>query len=161
MQSLTPLAGEVGRHLKAAGHTVAVAESSSAGLVAAALLAVPGASAYFTGGGVIYTATAREALLGLTPQVLGKVRSATEAYARLLAERMRERLGTTWGLAETGAAGPDGNRYGDAPGHCCLAVVGPVERTLTLETGEADRETNMRIFAREALELLQRALREA
>jgi nicotinamide mononucleotide (NMN) deamidase PncC len=67
---------------------------------------------------------------------------------------VRKRLGTTWALAEAGAAGPAGNRYGDPAGHTCIAVVGPSERTFTLRTGSADRRANMRAFAARALELL-------
>jgi PncC family amidohydrolase len=139
--------------------TVAVAESSAGGLVAARLLALPGASAYFLGGGVIYTATAREALLGITPAEMAGLRSASEPYAQLLAERLRQRLGADWALAETGAAGPSGNRYGDAAGHSCLAVSGPGAAVRTLETGSADREANMEAFATAALELLEETLR--
>ena len=75
------------------------------------------------------------------------LRSATEPYARLVARRVRDKLGATWGLAETGASGPSGNRYGDAPGHACIAVSGPVEAALTLETGRDAREENMWAFA--------------
>jgi PncC family amidohydrolase len=139
--------------------TVAVAESSAGGLVAARLLALPGASAYFLGGGVIYTATAREALLGITPAEMAGLRSASEPYAQLLAERLRQRLGADWALAETGAAGPSGNRYGDAAGHSCLAVSGPGAAVRTLETRSADREANMEAFATAALELLEETLR--
>ena len=158
MDTLTALTAELGQRLKARKHTVAVAESSSGGLISAALLAVPGASAFFVGGGVIYTRRARDELLALTADALPGIRSSTEEYARALAAHVRERLGTTWGLAETGAAGPAGNRYGDAPGHTCIAVAGPVQRVLTLETGDADREANMWAFARAALALLEAAL---
>jgi nicotinamide mononucleotide (NMN) deamidase PncC len=74
---------------------------------------------------------------------------------------VRELLGTTWGLAETGASGPTGNRYGDSAGHACIAVAGPVERAVTIETRAADREANMWAFARAALYLLEQCLREA
>jgi nicotinamide mononucleotide (NMN) deamidase PncC len=86
------------------------------------------------------------------------MRSASEPFARLLAQRIRQNLGATWGLAETGAAGPAGNRYGDAPGHACIAVAGPVSAVFTLETGSADREANMWAFAQRALELLEACL---
>ena len=76
-----------------------------------------------------------------------------------MATTIRERLGTTWGLGETGATGPSGNRYGDAPGHSCIAVSGPRSRSLTLETGQADREANMWRFARASLDLLEEVLR--
>ena len=135
MESLTALSKTLGELLKAKQQTVAVAESSTGGLLSAALLAVPGASAFFLGGGVIYTAKAREELLGVMAFELTGIRSASEPYARVLAARVREKLGTTWGLAETGATGPTGNRYGDAPGHSCIAVAGPIGRVITLETG--------------------------
>ena len=154
MQSLFPLAEKIAARLIERKETIAVAESSTGGLIAAALLSVPGASAYFIGGAVVYTKTARTALLGIGDADMQGLRPATEAYARLNARRVRERLGTTWALGETGATGPTGNRYGDAAGHTCIAVAGPVERAITLETGSADRQANMEAFARRALELL-------
>ena len=141
----------------ARGETVAVAESSAGGLVAAALLAVPGASRYFLGGAVVYTAQAREALLRITPDQMTGLRSSSEPYAALLAVTVRESVGSTWGLAETGAARPTGNRYGDAAGHSCLAVDGPATRVKTVETGSADRAANMTIFAIAALTELEAA----
>ena len=81
------------------------------------------------------------------------MRPASEPYATLLARRVREKLGATWGLAETGASGPSGNRYGDPAGHTCIAIVGPSERAITLKTGSGDRQANMRAFALRALEL--------
>ncbi len=155
MESLTALSANLGRLLKANGQSVAVAESSTGGLISAALLAVPGASAFFLGGGVIYTAPARAELLRISRDDVTGIRSATEAYASLLAGRVREILGATWGLGETGAAGPTGNPYGDAPGHTCIAVSGPTGRAITLETGAADREANMWAFTKAALELFE------
>ncbi len=159
MNELSALASSLGSLLKERKETIAVAESSAGGLISAALLAVPGASAYFLGGGVIYTAAARRALLGVPDAAMGGIRSSTEAYALVKARAIRERLGTTWGLAETGATGPTGNRYGDAPGHACIAIAGPVERAITLETRHDDREQNMWSFAKAALELLDTSLR--
>lgn len=153
-----PLAARVAARLIARRQTVAVAESSAGGLVASRLLRVPGASAYFLGGGVIYTAAARQALLGITAEDMAGLRPSTEAYARLLADRVRQRLGADWGVAETGATGPTGNRYGDAAGHACLAVAGPEARLRTLETASTDRAANMEAFATAALELLEEAL---
>lgn len=158
MQNLLPSAERIGALLRARRETVGVAESSSGGLVSAALLSVPGASAYFQGGAVVYTAGARTALLAITPDQMAGIRSASESYALLLARTMRERLGTTWGITETGAAGPGGNRYGDAAGHSCIAVSGPVERVATIETGSGDRVANMRAFALALLDLLTEAL---
>ena len=151
---LSEFAAEVGELLKKRRQTLAVAESSAGGLINAALVAVPGASDYYLGGAIIYTAASRAALLGIAPEEVRGMRSATEPMAQLLARRIREKLGATWGLAETGAAGPAGNRYGDVPGHACIAVSGLVERVITLETGSGDREANMWTFARRAVELL-------
>ena len=158
-QELTTIGAAIAARLKERKETVAVAESSAGGLISAALLAVPGASAYFLGGGVIYTQAARRALLQVPDDAVQGIRSSTEAYALVKARTIRERLGATWGLAETGASGPTGNRYGDAAGHACFAIAGPVERAVTLETGHGAREANMRVFAKAALELLAAALR--
>jgi nicotinamide-nucleotide amidase len=158
VSALGALASTLGALLKARQETLAVAESSAGGLISAALLAVPGASAYFLGGAVVYTQVARRALLQVPDDSVAGIRSSTEAYALLKARTIRARLGTTWGLAETGASGPTGNRYGDAAGHACLAVAGPVERVVTLETRDSDRERNMWAFAKAALELLETSL---
>lgn len=151
---LSELGAQVAELLRQRRQTLAVAESAAGGLINAALVAVPGASAYYLGGVILYTAASRVALLGIAREEIAGLRSATEPMAQFLARRVREKLGATWGLAETGAAGPTGNRYGDAPGHACIAVSGPVEGVITVETGSADREGNMGLFAREALELL-------
>lgn len=151
MYSLIGLGSPVGTLLKARGETVAVSESSTGGLVSAALLAVPGASAYFMGGAAVYTLPARTVLLDINLDDHPGVRSASEAYAALAAAAIRDRLGTVWGVAETGAAGPTGNRYGDAAGHTCIAIAGPTARTLTIETGDDDREANMWRFTKETL----------
>lgn len=161
MASLTELGAAVGERLRARGQTLAIAESSAGGVINAALVAVPGASAYYVGGCIIYTATGREALLGIAPQDMAGMRSASEPFAQLMARQVREKLGTTWGLGETGASGPKGNRYGDAAGHACIAVSGPVEAVLTLETGSAAREDNMWVFARRAIALLDECMQKA
>jgi nicotinamide-nucleotide amidase len=161
MNELDALARSLATTLKDRKETIAVAESSAGGLISAALLSVPGASAYFLGGSVIYTQAARRALLRVADDRLAGMRSSSEPYALLKARAVRELLGTTWGLSETGAAGPTGNRYGDAAGHACLAVAGPVERVITLETGKPDRVANMWEFARAALALLSDCLAAA
>jgi PncC family amidohydrolase len=158
MDTLLPLAEKIAARLSARRETVAVAEGSAGGLISAALLAVPGASAYFLGGGIIYTKAARIALLGIGDLDMKGLRPASEPYAALLAQRSAERLGATWGLAEAGAAGPTGNRYGDPAGHTCIAVAGPLARAVTLRTGSADRRANMRAFAGRALALLAEAV---
>lgn len=159
-EDLVARAGRVGAALKARGETVAVAESSAGGLLSAALLAVPGASAYFLGGAVVYTQRARKTLAGIPREAVEGMRSSSEPYAALLATTTRERMRATWGLSETGASGPTGNSYGDAAGHSCIAVSGPVERVVTLETGHGERLANMVAFADRALALLEDALGE-
>ena len=161
MADLNTMAASVGALLKQHEQTVAVAESSAGGLISASLVAVPGASAYYRGGAVVYTGAARQGLLGLPDDAMADMRASTEPYALLKARTVRESLGTTWGLSETGASGPTGNRYGDAAGHACIAVTGPVERSITLETRDADREANMWLFARAALDLLETCIQEA
>ncbi len=151
---LSALGGDAGALLKERRQTIAVVESSAGGLISAALVAVPGASAYYLGGTVVYTAAARSALLAISREDMGSLRSASEPYALLIAQRVRAKLGAGWGLSETGASGPSGNRYGDAPGHACIAVCGPIEKVITVATGSAEREANMLEFARRALALL-------
>jgi PncC family amidohydrolase len=154
MNELLPHAERAVALLIARRQTIVVAESAAGGLINAALLAVPGASACCRGGVVVYTHEIRRALLGITDADMQGFTPATETYAMLAARRTRERVATHWALAETGAAGPTGSRYGYPAGHACFAVAGPVERALTLETGSADRVANMHAFAAAALDLL-------
>jgi len=158
IDELEALAAEIGEALKARGEKIAVNESSSGGLISAALLSVPGASAYYLGGAVVYTPKARVMLMDIPREKLTGMRSASEPYALLLARTARERFGATWGVGETGAAGPTGNRYGDPAGHTCIAVVGAVSRAITLRTNRSERLENMYAFAARALELLEEAL---
>jgi PncC family amidohydrolase len=158
MNELLTIASEIGARLIARKETIAVAESSTGGMISAALLSVPGASAYFLGGAVVYTRDARRLLMEITDAEMKGLRSSSEPYAQLLAKQMRGRFATSWGLSETGAAGPTGNRYGDAAGHCCMAIAGPVEKAVTLETASGDRQANMQVFARTALQLLLKNL---
>ncbi|WP_421738628.1 CinA family protein [Caulobacter sp.] len=155
MSDLNALAERVAHRLTERGETLAIAESSAGGLISAALLAVPGASKFYVGGAVVYTARARLTLMDIPQKAMDGLRSASEPYAALLARVARKNLKATWGLSETGAAGPDGNRYGDLPGHCCMAVAGEdTAVSATLETGSDDRPANMQAFAAAALKLL-------
>jgi nicotinamide-nucleotide amidase len=160
MKDLIPLAEQVAAKLIARKQTIAVSESSTGGLISAALLAVPGASAYFLGGAVVYTRQAREALLQISDADMTGMRSASEPYAQLAAKTVRARFASDWGLSETGATGPKGNRYGDAAGHSCIAVAGARQVVMTLETGSADRAGNMQVFASTALGFLLKQLAE-
>ncbi len=158
MRELLGHSGRIGALLKQRGETVAVAESAAGGLITAALLAVPGASAWCLGGIVIYTRQAWEALRDFDEALLEGARSATEHNALIRARLARDRFKASWGIGETGAAGPGGNRYGDPAGHVCLAVSGRQERVITLKTGSADRVENMHAFGAAALKLLEDTL---
>jgi nicotinamide-nucleotide amidase len=161
MDTLTSLTAELAATLKTRGDTIAVAESSTGGLISATLLAVPGASAYYLGGGVIYTLEARRELLDISDEVLKGMAPLNEDYVALCARRIREKLNATWGIAELGATGPAGTRYGHPPGICVLAVDGPVCLTTKIETGSDDREGNMWTFAKTGFDLLSDALAKA
>ncbi|MBX3705426.1 MAG: CinA family protein [Pseudomonadales bacterium] len=147
--------------LTARGETVAVAESSTGGLIAASLLAVPGASAYFVGGSVVYTLASRRELLRMTAADVEGLAPLSEPMVRRFAERARAQLDATWGVAELGAAGPTGARYGHPAGTSVLAVTGPVTMSVTVQTGSADREANMWRFTDAALALFEQALNAA
>jgi nicotinamide-nucleotide amidase len=158
VNDLLPLAEAIAARLKARKETIAIAESSTGGLISAALLSVGGASAYFIGGGVVYTRQAKQLLLSIDDAAIAQFRAATEGHALILAHAARARFSVTWGLSETGATGPTGNRYGDPAGHTCIALVGATEKAITLETGKADRVANMYAFAQAGLKLLAESL---
>ena len=154
MRELLPHAEKVAALLKNRRQTVAIAESSAGGLIAAALLAVPGASAYFHGGTVLYTRLSWHALRDFQDELFAGTRPATEANALVRARIIRERFAADWGIGETGAAGPTGGRYGNPAGKACVAIAGSIERASTIETGSGDRVANMHAFAAAALQLL-------
>lgn len=158
MDTLIPIAQRIAAKLIARKETVAVAESSSGGLISAALLSIPGASAFYIGGAVVYTRQSRRELLGIPDSDVKGVKSATPRYAAMVAKAVQGKHATTWGIAESGAAGPSGNRYGDPAGHTCIGIAGPVASTVTITTGSGDRIANMRRFAAEALQSLEAAL---
>ena len=161
MSELSTMAASIGALLKQYQQTLAVSESSCGGLISATLVAIPGASAYYVGGAVIYTRASQSGLLQIPDAAMEGIRASSEPYALLNGRTVRESLGTTWALSETGASGPTGNRYGDDAGHACIAVAGPIERAITVETGDPDREANMWVFTKAALDLLEQCVQEA
>ncbi len=161
MPDLTSMAASVGALLKETEQTLAVTESSCGGLLSACLVSIPGASAYYRGGAVVYTRFAQRGLLQVPDSAMTGIRASSEPYALLNARTARESLDTTWALSETGASGPTGNSYGDSAGHACIAVTGPVERAITVETGDDNREANMWVFAKAAFDLLEQCVRES
>ena len=106
MKDLVPIAEKIAAKLIERKQTIAVAESSTGGLISAALLAVPGASAYFLGGGVIYTRDARRILMDIPDDAMKGIRSASEPYAKLLASQIRARFATDWGLSRPAPPAP-------------------------------------------------------
>ena len=158
MKQLVAIAEKIAARLIERRQTIAVAESSTGGLISASLLAVPGASAYFLGGAVVYTRDARRVLMDIPDDAMKGIRTASEPYAKLLASQVRKRFSTDWGLSETGATGPTGNRYGDSAGHSCIGIAGASASAITLETGKSDRFENMHVFASTALEFLLKSL---
>lgn len=154
MTPLTAITQDIAKALTEREQTVAVAESSTGGLISASLLAVPGASAYFLGATVIYTARSRKTLLGVTAQDVEGLEPLTEAMAASFANVARKQLNATWAIAELGIAGPTPARYGHAPGISVIAVAGPLDRAFIMQTGSADREANMWAFTNGALKFL-------
>lgn len=141
--------------------TVAVAESSTGGLISASLLSVPGASAYYLGGTVIYTARSRKQILGVTPEDVADLKPLTPEMAMAFARVAQRQLNSTWAITELGIAGPTPARYGHAPGISVIGISGPIERTTIVETGSNDREQNMWAFTRAAIALLTEVVSEA
>jgi nicotinamide-nucleotide amidase len=153
------LAEQVLARLRDSGHTVAVAESLTGGLVAAALTDVPGASAAFRGGVVAYATELKAALLGVDSRMLARHGAVFPAVAAAMADGVRSRLGATYGVATTGVAGPepaDGQPVGTA--HIAVSAADDtVVRTIGLS---GDRHEIRRLTVEHALGLLLGRLRE-
>ena len=160
MPKLGALAADAAEILKTQNVKISVAESSTGGLISAALLAVPGASAYFEGGSVVYTLTSRKEILRITRNDVEGLEPLTEAMVLKFAEKAADQLGTTWGIAELGVAGPTGARYGHPPGISVIGVFGPNPAATTIETHSDDREANMWQFTSAALNLLTNQLKQ-
>lgn len=161
MEILLPLAEEAAALLKQRRETLAVSESSVGGLVSAALIAQPGASAFFLGSTIIYTREAGRVLrVGKAIDLKG-LEPMTPAFVQALAVGFRHQMGSDWATSEMGASGPAGSPYGPKPGTACIAISGPVSKGLFIETKSDDRAGNMRAFGHAQLTLLIACLREA
>lgn len=158
--TLSELSQPVADLLREHEQTVTVAESSTGGLISAALLAIPGASNYFVAGSVVYTMRSRKRLLGISREDIDGLEPLSEPMAARFAAHAREQMATTWGICELGATGPSGTRYGHPPGMSVIGIDGPVQRTMLVETGSNNREENMWAFAAKAFELFAAVLRE-
>ena len=167
--------------LLARGETVSVAESSTGGKAAAALVEVAGASKFFGDGVICYSKASKTRVLGLTEKQQAAARSATEEHAVMLANAVRKVNGTDWCVGETGVAGPGPSPRGVGAGTGCVAVVGPNGFTVSAtvqaaaaagvvdgsntDTGSGGqivnvRALNMDCFASSALGLLADALEQ-
>jgi len=124
-EDLLPLEVVVGELLKAAGQTVATAESCTGGSIAARLTSIPGSSAYLIGGVVAYSNTVKEQQLGVRKADLLVHGAVSEPVVRQMAEGVRKRLKTDWALATSGVAGPDGGSEAKPVGTVWIALAGP------------------------------------
>jgi nicotinamide-nucleotide amidase len=118
--------------LTKSGETVAVAESLTAGGLGHALTIAPGASQVFMGGIIAYTNEIKTNLLGVSPALIEEFSVVSEEVAIAMADAVREKFGTTWGIATTGIAGP-GEHQGIPEGTVWIAIRGPVNQTLQLQ----------------------------
>ena len=157
--TLTHMAEEVAELLRRRGDTIVVAETSTGGLISSALLAVPGASAYYKGGSVLYTYESRKKLLGIKGQDVEGLAPMSEAMVMAFAQKAQAQFASTWAIAELGIAGPTGVAYGEA-GSSVIGIAGPNPVSALLNTGSSEREDNMWCFTRHALSLLCKALSE-
>ena len=155
------IAADAGQTLIARGEKVSVAESSTGGLIAATLLAVPGASGFFEGGSVVYTLASRRAYLDLAGDRVRELKPLSEPMVAVFAEAAAAKLEAAWGIAELGAAGPTGSRYGHDAGTSVIGVWGPVSMQTTVVTGSDDRLGNMAAFTAAAIELFAAAVTAA
>ena len=154
--TLTKLAVDTAKALRNTQATVAVAESSTGGLISAALVAIPGASEFYVGGSVVYSLPSRRELLRMRRADVQGIEVLSEAMALRFAEHARAQLDTTWAIAELGVAGPADSPYGHPAGTCVIGVAGPRTASLRIDTNSNQRENNMWRFADEALQVLRR-----
>jgi nicotinamide-nucleotide amidase len=115
----------VGRVLRARQATIALAESCTGGLLGHWITGVPGSSAYLLMGLVVYSNAAKQQLLAVPSELLAEHGAVSEACVRVMAEAVRERAGSTLGVAISGIAGPDGGTPDKPVGTVHLAVAGP------------------------------------
>ena len=148
----------VARLLARGGHTLSTAESCTGGRIAAACTALPGASAWFTDGRVTYSNEAKVAQLGVEPVAIAEHGAVSEAVARQMAEGVRQRAGTTFGIGVTGIAGPGGGTEAKPVGTVHIALATPERTRHRALRLPGDRERIQRLAVASALELLRRSL---
>lgn len=156
--TLQSLATPIAQALIDQSATVCIAESSTGGLISAALVSIPGASRFYLGGSVVYSHPSRRHLLGIRGADVEGLTPLTEAMALRFAEHARAQLGTTWAVAELGVAGPTASPYGHDAGVCVVGIDGPRPHSIRINTGDNDREENMWHFTQQALRALGEAV---
>lgn len=155
------LAEVVAAALTARGETLALAESCTAGRLAAWLGGVPGASAFLMEGAVVYSNAAKVRTCGVSPADLDAHGAVSEPVARQLAAGIRARAGTTWGIGITGIAGPGGGTAEKPVGTVHIALAGPEGTIHRAERFYGDRDRVTASAAAAALFSLLKALRGA
>ncbi|KAL8918600.1 MAG: hypothetical protein Q9172_005354 [Xanthocarpia lactea] len=162
--SIRPILNEVTTLLTSRKETVSVAETAAGGIISASLLSVPGASKFYRGGLTLYTLESRIQFAGWTEEHTKNYNGPNAEVVSELAKNVRERLGSTYCLAESGTAGPagSGKELNRQPDFVALAVAsegGVVAKETTTKVG-GDRERNMVEFAKLGLELLKKVIEE-
>jgi nicotinamide-nucleotide amidase len=152
------LAHTVGRWMARGGHTLSTAESCTGGRLAAECARVPGASAWFEESRVTYTNAAKVRLLGVPAEMLEEHGAVSEPVARCMAESVRDRSGSTFGIGVTGVAGPGGGTEAKPVGAVHVALAGPSGTQHRLFRLPGDRERVQTLTVSSALEMLRRSL---
>ena len=150
---------EISEYLWRSGQTLATAESCTAGLVAASVVALPGASNYYRGGVVAYTNEMKTKLLGVSEELLAEKGAVSEDVARAMVEGAVDRLGTDYAVAVTGYAGPGGGP--EAPVGTIFVSAGKHDDVIVRElTGDDGREENVARATVAALQILLEKLKK-
>jgi len=157
-EARTPLAGVVGRRLLERGERLAVAESCTGGRVAAMVTEIAGSSSWFDGGVVAYDNRVKTEVLGVPADLIAAHGAVSEEVARAMAEGIRTRLDTTWGIGLTGIAGPSGGTDDKPVGLVWIAIAGPDGTTAQKTQHGGDRTTVQKRAAATALDHLRRRL---
>lgn len=159
--SFKPLLTEISGLLRSTSSTLAVAETTTGGLVSAALLSVSGASKFFVGGATVYTTKSRRIWAGWTDENLLNYKGPTPQLVTELAVNVREQMDATYCIGESGATGPTvpGPPFVHVAGQTCIAIVSREGfATRVVNTGVAEREKNMVAFTKASLVLLRDVL---
>jgi nicotinamide-nucleotide amidase len=138
--------------------TLSVAESCTGGLVAERLTNISGASRSFAGGAVVYSNELKTAFAGVPAELIARHGAVSREVAASLAEGIRTRCATTWGLGVTGIAGPGGGSEEKPVGLVYVAVTDGKNTEVIEKKFSGDRHRIRHYSAQQALDLLRRRL---